>query len=333
MNKQQVTESELLQSLSNLQDLLKSQIVTGGGSSKGNLADMHPEVLGDTWDDGIAQDGTDYNGGGKRASKAHDDEDDDGKMPYARRNMADEDDDDDDDDDDEKEEKALPVSGESGKAKMSAPRQYPGEAKKSLSKACKAHGDGGCPKNCPNYGPGGKGEDMSKMAPAIRPSVGFGRSLDYEDNQDEEAEVRKGVEVSDFLYYLNKSIRDTFSDMEQRMVTRMDAHHAERGEFAKALAEGVTGIHGELCKSMNVVEEEENAPAYEAKSVTKSVEDGQVSSMKKSLDDARVQRQSILDELFGLLEKGQVSPLDVTKFELYGNISPELAKSLNLVNA
>ena len=298
----QITEGELLQSLSRLEgmlkgnpapggeDLEKAQIIQGKGSSQGRLALMDPVIEGDNWDDGISSEGTDYNGRGAKASKAQ--KEDDGDMPYSRK---------------------------PGRA----------EAEEGGMEAMEAEGameEGEEPEGRDEEAEEKSQKGMYGGYPSVRPGVArsMNKSQEFATGEND---VRKGVEVSDFLYYLRKSINDTFADMERRLLAQVETNHDERGEFAKSLAEGVVGIRQRLEKSTVAVEEEEQSPAHAPKSITKSVE-ASASEISKSLADVRKERQQTLDSLVDLLQKGQVSPIDVTKFELYGELRPEIAKSL-----
>jgi len=298
---ERITEGELLHSLSRLEGLLKggpapdgedmekAQILQGKGSSGGRLDHMAPEKYGDSWDDGISSGGTDYNGRGGKARKAQEDE---GDMPYSRKQGR-----------AEAEEEGMEAAPEGEEE-----AEPEGQDEESEEKSKKAIPN---PPSITRPGGGGVRRSMAKS----------------QEFATEEENVRKGVEVSEFLYYLRKSINDTFSDMERRLRAQIEVQHDERGEFAKSLAEGVVGIRSRLEKSVTTVEEEENAPAHAPKSITKGIE-ASASDVNKSLEDVRVQRQQTLDSLVDMLQKGQVQPLDVTKFELYGELRPEIAKSL-----
>lgn len=313
-----INEGDLLASLSRLENMLhgggveksqndpdseeleKAQIVRGGGSSKGNLNDMHPETYGDSWDDGISGDGTDYKGRGKKATKAmrsggsektskEVETEEQNRMRYG---------DEDEGEEEEEEEKSLPEPGASGNTRRSGHKEVPGDPKVMKGNVDDEDDEG-----------------MKKTFSRPRASVGPGirRSIEIE----EDGEVHKGVEVSDFIFYLKKSVADAFQDLSYRVHDRINAHHASRGEFAKATAQAVAGISRSLSFSEDYVEEEEAAPAHAAKSVTREQEVSTTADLQKSLAKSQEIRAAVLGEMQDLLEKGSevIVPMDIIKYE------------------
>jgi len=401
-----ITESGLLESLVRLESMLggkgvaKSQITTGPGSSQGNMTDMHQEQYGDSWSDGIAGDGTDYKGRGKKASKAngegdeepYPEEEDDEKDRRKRRAES-----------DEEEEKSLPTAGAPLKTKKpatsgqtiepgapgmtksndglpytetpvsSTPKPPPegptmrgtefsgsdssplfgrrsGGAGEAQPHRIKQPASGGSPQAdvTPNperstVSPKGGGAKKG-MQPSVGagepstgggpgPSVGTGAGIRRSIEIEEDGELRRGIEVSEFMFFLKKSMEDTFFDMEQRLSQRIHQQHGARGEFARGLAEAVVGINKSLNFQEAGVSEEEAAPAHAAKSVMSEEEVGQ--SLHKSLQQGIDMRKSILNELEELFQKGdgQVNALDIIRFDTSQQLKPEVRALLKSVNS
>lgn len=380
------TEAKLLKSLARLEGLLggddddlnKGQIVTGGGSSQGNMKDMHQEKYGDSWSDGIAEDGTDYKGRGKTAKKGRgsrraEAEDEAEMIPDLDEDEYEDEREDEEDERDRR--KSLPTPGkplrtskpkgaktsvepgnpsqvnkamdfqETPVGKVPPPRPQPnvrrqfsgrqtsplfgrrsapqsgesGNQEGSSEQTSKAHGSGCTCKAC-------KSADMEKNVhqPSVGPGgTGIRRSIEIE----EDGEIRRGIEVSDFFYYLNKSVTDSLYDMHQRLTHRIQAHHDARGQFAERLADVVVGINKSLGFREDVVAEEEGAPAHAAKSVMFENQQ-QGASLQKSLKKGMDLRKSVLSELEELFEKGNVTSLDVVKFETSGHLRPEVQQML-----
>jgi len=164
--------------------------------------------------------------------------------------------------------------------------------------------------------PGTTGKPIGGGRGGGRAAPSLSRSIEIE----EDGELTRGLEVSEFLFYLSKSIQDSMFDMEQRMLHRISAHHESRGDFARSLAEAVANIDLSLNGHEMDLYEEESAPAYAAKSVV-SQQESQMQSLQKSLADGVEMRKSILDELEDLVQKsdGRVSALDIIKFEQTGD--------------
>ncbi len=159
-------------------------------------------------------------------------------------------------------------------------------------------------------------QDVKKNV-GLRPSVGAGTSMGMRRSIEieEDGEVQKGIEVSEFLFYLNKAFGDAVYDVGQRVERRIQLHHGARGEFASGLAEAVVGINKSLGMYEDNLVEEETAPAHAAKSVQGSNE-GQ-RGLQKSLRQGVDLRKAILDELGEQLQKGNgdVRPIDVIRVE------------------
>jgi hypothetical protein len=280
----ETTPESLLGSISNLEqqlhgdDVEKSQILTGPGSSKGNLKE-EPQGEADQWSDDIADNGTDYNRRGKG-----------GKARKAMRAETEEEEEETDTDMPEEEEEKSVTSKKTVDEREDIEKQL---------------GRGGAGL-APSVGMGAPGTGGS-----------FRRSIEVKNGDD----YTPGLEVSEFLHYLGKSVRDALDDMQTRLLMRMRAHHAQRAEYAKSVAEVIVGIDDTLSKSESNVEVEESAPAHMAKSITTTE---QSTSPQQTLESVMGARKAILNEMTELFENGNevIKSMDVIKFESAQGIGP-----------
>ena len=137
--------------------------------------------------------------------------------------------------------------------------------------------------------------------------------------------MNKGVEVSDFLNELTKSIAVYCHQLEDTIEKSLVQIHHEQGEMAKSIAHNLSVLDDELSKSMGNIVEYADAPARGPKSMldmSKSVS-GQTGT--DTLD-----KSVVLGALMKGVEAGTVSPLEVIKCEQLGvqAVSHDVVKSL-----
>ena len=134
----------------------------------------------------------------------------------------------------------------------------------------------------------------------------------------------KGISSSPFLYEMVKSIGYSFLNLEDSVGTQMlqmDMHH---DQFAKS----VDGVFNSMSKSLGLINE-----TADQVGMHKSVDaDGNVQYLEKSnfSGEAGPSQGQILGALMKGVEAGQVSPMEVIKFETTGAVSPHIQKSLGL---
>jgi hypothetical protein len=135
----------------------------------------------------------------------------------------------------------------------------------------------------------------------------------------------EGVNSSPFLYEMVKSIGFSLTNLEDRVGTMMYTMDTDVDGFAKSL-DGAFGTFSEQLGVINdtagdidVVKSSDETPesaGYLEKSGFESPND--------------MSRADVLNTLVKGVEAGQISPLEVIKFEHTGSISPEIQKSLGL---
>lgn len=237
-------ESEILKSLSKLDEILnKSQIASGGGNEPSGWEGGDTEVYGDGWDDDIEDDGTTgptYKKGVKKAMS---------------KDMLDE------------------MMEEKAKVKA------------------KANDD----------------EEMEED----------------EEEEDTEKSISSGIEVSQFLNELTKSIASYCYHLEDFVEKSLAQLHAENGQMSKAIAENLVVFNGIIEKS------QENLLQYseEAARGPKSMLD---LSKSVGVDTPEYSKEAVLSALTKGVEDGLVSPLEVIKCEQLGvqAVNQGLVKSL-----
>jgi len=137
--------------------------------------------------------------------------------------------------------------------------------------------------------------------------------------------VRKGVEVSEFLNELTKSIVVYCSQLEDTVEKSLQQMHYEQGEMAKAIAHNLDVLSDVLSKSESNITQYADEPARGPKSML---------DMSKSVGEATqtntLDKSVVLNALMKGVEAGTVSPLEVIKCEQLGvqAVSHDVVKSL-----
>jgi hypothetical protein len=136
--------------------------------------------------------------------------------------------------------------------------------------------------------------------------------------------MSKGVEVSDFLNELTKSIALYCNDLEDYVTKSLIQIHEENGAMSKAIAENLVTLNDVVQKSQGNITEYAEGPARGPKSML---------DMSKSFSgsqDPELSKSVVLDALMKGVEAGTVSPLEVLKVEQLGvqAINQDVVKSL-----
>jgi hypothetical protein len=155
--------------------------------------------------------------------------------------------------------------------------------------------------------------------------IGADEEDEWEAGKKAGEDVKKGVEVSEFLSELTKSIALYSNYLEGYMEKSILQLHEEHGGMAKAIAENLVTLSDMIQKSEGNISDFAEEPTRAPKSMMsleKSIEGGdEVPQM--SSDD-------ILNRLVKGVEDGIVSPLEVIKFEQLGPqaLNQDVVKSL-----
>ena len=148
------------------------------------------------------------------------------------------------------------------------------------------------------------------------------RDEEHDDDDKVDKSVRTGVEVSEFLGELTKSIAIYCNDLEEAVIKSIAQLHDENGEVVKSLAYNLSVLSDAIGDSKDNIVKYAEGPARGPKSFQ---------HMSKS---ASSQNPLDKDQVMGLLvkgvESGVVSPLEVIKCEQYGPsaVSQNVLKSL-----
>ena len=153
---------------------------------------------------------------------------------------------------------------------------------------------------------------------------GVKKAMEEDEEDDmEKGNVQYGVEVSDFLNHLTKSITEYTILCSQHMDNVVKSLHAKQGRLVKAVAHNLEVLDDAISKSHDNVTRYSEEPARGPKSIT---------HMSKSAQGGEeFTKQQALDLLVKGVQEGRVSHLDVLKVEQMGvqAVSPQLLKSLN----
>jgi len=166
----------------------------------------------------------------------------------------------------------------------------------------------------------------------------WGKSFEAAAQQNET--IQKGVEVSEFLAELAKAIGAGLEGIEARVQAHVDAmgqqlfgtltnFAGEQGEFNKSLAEAVANIGYGVAGSIEQVDQVAQMPANGPKGQMQVMKGGQGQQgfVNKSFgggEGESLNKSQVLDVMQDMLEKGQVTPLDIIKFDTTGELRPDL---------
>ena len=176
------------------------------------------------------------------------------------------------------------------------------------------------------------GTDMKLSKGDDPEAAGIIRNEEEDDNDDTAMDkghgygssVSKGVEVSDFLNELTKSIAVYCNDLEDFVTKALFQVHEENGAMSKAIAENLMSLNDIIEKSQGNITEYAEGPSRGPKSMldmSKSVSGSQDPELSKSV---------VLDALMKGVEAGTISPLEIIKVEQFGvqAINQNVVKSL-----
>lgn len=301
-----ITQSDFFKSLERLEalagggdDMTKGQIVTGGNSEPSSWPGGEKEEYGEGWEGQvhIGEDGTDY------------------KAAKLRKSIM------------EKVAKGIPLSpNEVALLKSDMDKAQPFEGKESPEEeAAEALAE--------RRGKGKEKDEDDEEKP-------FGKS--FADAAGESDTIQKGIEVSDFLAEFAKSFGMGLGHLEQTITDRVTQNvmgaiqqfAGEQGEFNKSLAEAVVnighGLAGYIQHETAVAEEPAGPPVSQLRPIPGG-QQGQVQVMNKSQGGSpfeRMDKSQILDHMTSLVEKGNLNPLEVVKFESTGEMHPATQEKL-----
>jgi len=152
--------------------------------------------------------------------------------------------------------------------------------------------------------------------------------------------VHKGIEVSEFLAEFAKSFGTGLAAVEQRqqaysldignqLFAALQQFASEQAEFNKSLAEAVANIGHGIAGSLQQVEQVAQLPVGAPKSQLRALPGGQQSTvLNKSFGGPaggeNLSKGQVIAVLQEMVEKSQINPLEVIKFDTTGEIRPDL---------
>jgi hypothetical protein len=271
------------------EDLEKAQLFHTSSSERREWPGGKKHDIGNKWDDSIGTDGTDYK--------------------EARKSVAD------------KVLKGEPLTADD----IALLKSDAEAAEKSMAKGEGQEVEDGGGKGAP----GKEGQEV-------------GKSLAEENDT-----LQKGIEMSPFLAEMVKAIDSRFQMVEQRQNDQvvkaangilenlgeyLESRFATQEEFNKSLAEVVSGIGHGLHANIQQTAEMAQAPAGAPKSTLRAV-DGGVQPIEKSFGGEPgggedIQKSQVLSAMTDMVEKGNLNPLEVTKYETTNQIRPDLLQKI-----
>jgi len=142
----------------------------------------------------------------------------------------------------------------------------------------------------------------------------------FTDHAADNAAVKSGFEVSEFLagfaQVMHKSLVSMEARITDRVLTGIAKSDVEQGEVQKSMAEALARLGEVLAAQAQRIEQVESGPSRAAKStLSKSGAEQQPQELSKS---------QVTGALVELVQKGQATAQDVLKFDATGELSPEL---------
>lgn len=178
----------------------------------------------------------------------------------------------------------------------------------------------------------------------------FGKSL--EAMAQESSTVQQGIEVSTFLSEFAKAFGTRMDQIEKSMLgyveastnhileqvgTYMDGRFEEQGDFNKSLADAVVNIGHGVAGNMEQTIAQGEQPAGPPKSQLQVIPGGQTQQvgqmqiMQKSFEGPggeQLTKGQITDAMTDLVIKGEVNALEVSKFDMTGELRPDLQERI-----
>lgn len=273
------------------EDMEKSQLFHTSSSEKKTWPGGDTKKIGNKWDDSIGTDGTDYKPTRKSVAE---------KVMKGEALNADD----------------VAILKSDAEAAQKGDTVEKGEGQETQA------GTGGAP--------GKEGQEV-------------GKSL-----SEESETLQKGIEMSPFLAELVKAIDCRFAMVEERQNEQiikaangilenlgeyLEPQFEKQGEFNKSLAEVVSGIGHGLHANIQQTAELGQAPAGAPKSTLRAI-DGGTKPIEKSFagpggDGGEVvQKSQVLMAMTDMVEKGNLNPLEVVKYENTNQIRPDLLQQI-----
>ena len=165
---------------------------------------------------------------------------------------------------------------------------------------------------------GGEEEEGRKMAPPFEMGKSFEQSI--EDNET----LQKGIEVSDFLAQLTKSIGIGLAHVEQKItgniINALSEMQGGQDEFNKSLAGAIVNIGHGVNNGLATQEAIAGQPAGPPRSQIRATPEEMHKSQLEQQGDV-MEKADVLDHMTDLVEKGRINSLEVIKFDATGEMS------------
>lgn len=254
--------------------------------------------IGNQWDDSIGKDGTDYH--------------------PARKAIA------------EKALKGLPLAAEELAI-------LKGDIEGSMSKGEGQEVDGDNSRVC-------KADDDDDDKEKFDKEKMFGKSLEV--MAQENPTVQQGIEVSTFLAEFAKAFGSRMDDIEKSMIGQvttatnhildqvggyMDGRFDEQGDFNKSLADAIVNIGHGVAGNIEQTIQQGEQPVGPPRSQLQVLPGG-AQVLRKSFDGGpegeQLSKSQITDAMTDLVIKGELNALEVSKFDMTGELRPDIQERI-----
>lgn len=169
-------------------------------------------------------------------------------------------------------------------------------------------------------------EDKKMIREMIKPGAMKKKDMSksFVDHASENAAVRGGFEVSEFLagfaQVMHKSLASMESRITDRVITALAHSAADQGEVSKSMAEALANLGEVLAAQAQRLDQVESGPARGSKSATVAK-----SISGYSADSAEpLNKSQVTSALVELVQKGQATTQDVLKYDATGELSTDL---------
>jgi hypothetical protein len=204
-------------------------------------------------------------------------------------------------------------------------------------------------------GGGGEGREVGKSQgePGTEQATQEPVAKSLEQAAQENATLRPALEMSPILVELVKALDSRMQMMEKSLQETqvntangmleaigefVGGRFAEQGEFNKALADVVTGIGHGVAGTIEHQVVEAQQPVGPPKSQMRVIDGGQAQQpqvnpqvVQKSFEGPAGQdltKSQITDEMIDMVQKGQLSSVEVCKFDMTGEVRPDLLETI-----
>ncbi len=166
--------------------------------------------------------------------------------------------------------------------------------------------------------------------------------------------LRKGLEMSpilaEFAHAMSLGLEGVQTNVARQLVkslqpvveriaqidARLNQHLADQGEFNKSFAETIIGIGQHVAGNADVTNQQASLPVGAPKSHLRAIQGGgQVQAVQKSFGPGGLEmsgeslaKSQVVSAMTDMVQKGQLNSLEVVKYEMTGEINPQVQQMI-----